>query len=144
VLGGAATTTGIGAAVGVPAMVVSTGMVVGGTGNVAAGIRGLTQAMMSKGSGSGGNTPKNVYSGVKNASGYPQNFTTTRGGIKAVTTRNNVSNQALLDQLRQIEPGTWQKVYKDGWIGSDKVSLHYFQSESGKVFDFAIKPGWSN
>ena len=45
------TVTGIGAAVGVPAMVVSTTLVVGGAGNVAAGIRGLTQAMMSKGGG---------------------------------------------------------------------------------------------
>jgi len=51
VLGGAATVTGIGVAVGVPAMVVSTTLVVGGAGNIAAGIRGLTQAMMSKGSG---------------------------------------------------------------------------------------------
>jgi len=66
------------------------------------------------------------------------------GGVQATTTRNNVSNKALLEQLRQIEPGNWQKVYKDGWGGSDKVSLHYFQSESGQVFDFAIKPGWSN
>jgi hypothetical protein len=51
VLGGAATVTGIGVAVGVPAMVVSTTLVVGGAGNIAAGIRGLTQSMMSKGSG---------------------------------------------------------------------------------------------
>ncbi|HZF52338.1 MAG TPA: RHS repeat-associated core domain-containing protein, partial [Polyangiaceae bacterium] len=51
VLGGAATVTGIGVAVGVPAMVVSTTLVIGGAGNIAAGIRGLTQAMMSKGSG---------------------------------------------------------------------------------------------
>jgi RHS repeat-associated protein len=48
--GGAATVTGIGAAVGVPAIVVSTTLVVGGAGNVAAGIRGL----MSTGSGSSG------------------------------------------------------------------------------------------
>jgi RHS repeat-associated protein len=54
VLGGAATVTGIGAAVGVPAIVVSTSLVVGGAGNVAAGVRGLTQAMMSKGPGSSG------------------------------------------------------------------------------------------
>jgi hypothetical protein len=46
--GGAATVTGIGAAVGVPAMVVSTTLVVGGAGNIAAGIRGL----MTTGSGS--------------------------------------------------------------------------------------------
>ena len=48
--GGAATMTGIGAAVGVPAIVVSTTLVVGGAGNVAAGIRGL----MTTGSGSAG------------------------------------------------------------------------------------------
>ena len=50
VLGGAATVTGIGVAVGVPAMVVSTTLVVGGAGNIAAGIRGL----MTTGSGSTG------------------------------------------------------------------------------------------
>jgi hypothetical protein len=48
--GGAATVTGIGAAVGVPAMVVSTTLVVGGAGNISAGIRGL----MTTGSGSTG------------------------------------------------------------------------------------------
>jgi hypothetical protein len=37
-------------------MMVSAGLVVGGAGNVAAGIRGLTQAMMSKGSGSSGSS----------------------------------------------------------------------------------------
>ncbi|HZF49972.1 MAG TPA: hypothetical protein VE093_15035 [Polyangiaceae bacterium] len=51
--GGAATVTGIRAAVGVPAMVVSAGVVVGGAGNVAAGIRGL----MTTGSGSSGPQP---------------------------------------------------------------------------------------
>jgi len=50
VLGGAASGTGIGAAVGVPAMMVSTTLVVGGAGNIAAGIRGL----MTTGSGSSG------------------------------------------------------------------------------------------
>jgi hypothetical protein len=50
VLGGAATVTGIGVAVGVPAMVVSTTLVVGGAGNIAAGIRGL----MTTGSGNSG------------------------------------------------------------------------------------------
>jgi len=26
----------------------------------------------------------------------------------------------------------------------NKVSIHYFQSQSGKVFDVKVKPGWSN
>jgi hypothetical protein len=50
VAGGIATVTGIGAAVGVPAIAVSTTLVVGGVGNIAAGIRGL----MTTGSGSAG------------------------------------------------------------------------------------------
>jgi hypothetical protein len=54
VAGGLATTTGIGAAVGVSTIAVSTTLVVGGAANVAAGIRGLTQSMMSTGSGSSG------------------------------------------------------------------------------------------
>ena len=52
--GGVTSATGIGAAIGVPAMVVSTGLVVGGVGNIAAGIQGLTQALMSQGSGGPG------------------------------------------------------------------------------------------
>jgi len=47
--GGIATVTGIGAALGVPAMVVSTGLVVGGLANIGAGIRGLTQTWMAGG-----------------------------------------------------------------------------------------------
>jgi hypothetical protein len=65
VLGGAATVTGIGVAVGVPAMVVSTTLVVGGAGNIAAGIRGLTQSMMSKGSGTSGEEGVKLTGGGK-------------------------------------------------------------------------------
>jgi hypothetical protein len=54
VVGGVATVTGIGAAVGVPAIAVSTTLVVGGAANIAAGLRGLTQSMMSSGSGRSG------------------------------------------------------------------------------------------
>jgi hypothetical protein len=54
-----------------------------------------------------------------------------------------VNNKELLEKLREIEPGHWQKIYKDGWLGGDKVSLHYFESPSGQVFNFKIKPGWS-
>ncbi|WP_437877898.1 RHS repeat domain-containing protein [Sorangium sp. So ce513] len=52
--GGITSATGVGAAIGVPAIVVSTGFVVGGSGNIAAGIQGLSQALMSQGSGSQG------------------------------------------------------------------------------------------
>ena len=46
VLGGAATVTGIGAAVGVPAMVVSAVVVTGGVANIAAGIQALARVGM--------------------------------------------------------------------------------------------------
>ena len=49
VAGGLATTTGIGAPVGVPAVLASSTLVAGGLGNIAAGVRGL----MTTGSGSG-------------------------------------------------------------------------------------------
>jgi len=52
VLGGAASVTGVGAALGVPVMVVSTVAVAGGIGNIAAGIRGLA-SVMSGGGGTG-------------------------------------------------------------------------------------------
>ncbi|MBN8230544.1 hypothetical protein JYK02_23810 [Corallococcus macrosporus] len=81
-----------------------------------------------------------VHDGVKNAPGYPSGFKAVQNG----TTRNSVSNKALLEKLREVEPGTWVKVYKDGWVGSEKVSLHYFESASGKVFNFKVKAGWSN
>ncbi|WP_437955465.1 RHS repeat-associated core domain-containing protein [Sorangium sp. So ce119] len=54
VFGGITSATGVGAAIGVPAIAVSTGLVVGGVGNIAAGIQGLSQALMSQGSGNQG------------------------------------------------------------------------------------------
>ena len=36
-------------------------------------------------------------------------------------------------------------MYKDGYNKyGDEVSIHYFQSESGTVFDVKVKTGWSN
>jgi len=36
-------------------------------------------------------------------------------------------------------------VYKDGFdVNGNKVSIHYFKSPSGKVFDVKVKFGWSN
>jgi len=50
-----------------------------------------------------------------------------------------------LAKLREIEPGDWKKVYKDGYDAAGrKVSIHYFESRSGKVFAVDVKAGWSN
>jgi hypothetical protein len=80
VLGGAATVTGIGAAVGVPAMVVSTTLVVGGAGNIAAGIRGLTQSL-SKVSGTSG-TQELKWGNPKSTPTYGHTFAEHGAGAK--------------------------------------------------------------
>jgi hypothetical protein len=53
IVGTGLTTTGIGSLIGVPAMAVSAGLVASGTGNMAAGLRGFSEALMSSGSGGG-------------------------------------------------------------------------------------------
>ena len=83
---------------------------------------------------------KNVYNSIKEAPGFPKGFKSTKG----LTTTHTVKNKQLLEQLRQIERGKWQKVYKDGTQNGKAVSVHYFRSQSGKVFDVKTKPGWSN
>lgn len=51
----------------------------------------------------------------------------------------------VLPQLRNEEPGAWAKIYKDGYdVNGNRISVHYFQSPSGKVYDVKVKPGWSN
>jgi len=117
-------------------------MVAQGATNLAAGAEAISHAMsMSGGSGSNGSSaPKLVHAGLKNAPEYPAGFTPGRSG----TTRNTVNNKKLLEELRGIEPGEWYKVYKDGWVGNKRVSIHYFQSKSGKVFGMKVKNGWSN
>jgi hypothetical protein len=54
VLGGAATVTGVGAAIGVPVMVVSAVAVTGGIANIVAGIEGLASVMSGGGGGGRG------------------------------------------------------------------------------------------
>ncbi|MGK3994887.1 GIY-YIG nuclease family protein [Sorangium sp. So ce1024] len=84
VFGGITSATGIGAAVGVPAIVVSTGLVVGGVGNIAAGIQGLSQALMSQGSGS--SSPKGTATA---ASGGTYILVDPKTGMVVRTGRTN-------------------------------------------------------
>lgn len=56
----------------------------------------------------------------------------------------NIKNKFLLEELRKIEPGEWKKVYKDGYSAGNEISIHYFESRAGKVFDLKVKLGWSN
>ncbi|SFT04974.1 DNRLRE domain-containing protein [Marininema halotolerans] len=89
---------------------------------------------------SGSDEIQNVYSSIKKAPQYPANFKKRSNG----TTMNTVKNKKALDKLRKVESGKWHKVYKDGWDGNKRVSIHYFQSASGKVFNVKTKNGWSN
>lgn len=84
---------------------------------------------------------RHVYKAIKYAPKYPKGFKAVQNGTKNVT----VNNKGLLSELRQIESGTWKKVYKDGYdANGKKISIHYFQSKSGLVFDVKTKSGWSN
>lgn len=60
-----------------------------------------------------------------------------------VSNKGWVGAVELLSQLNEVGTG-WKKVYQNGWINGQKVSLHYFKDASGKIFDFKIKYGrWS-
>jgi hypothetical protein len=84
---------------------------------------------------------KNVYDSIKAAPKYPEDFKSAQDGTKTY----NIKNNKLSSQLREIEEGKWKKVYKDGYSGNQKISIHYFQSPSGRVFDVDLKFGkWSN
>lgn len=87
------------------------------------------------------NPIKYLYSGIKKSPNYPKDFRDVQNG----TTKNKVKDRATLDMLRTAVPGEWHKVYRDGHDSSGKkVSIHYFQHKSGKVFDVKVKDGWSN
>jgi hypothetical protein len=82
-----------------------------------------------------------IFSSIKDAPKYPQGFRALRNGTRKL----RIENKQLLEKLREIEAGEWRKVYSDGRDGNGRtISLHYFQSASGKVFDVKVKLGWSN
>ena len=135
-------TGGVSTAVSVPAA--ASGIAIAGTGLAISGsaltnmfdVR-IQKSESSKGNGDG--ESGNSSNELKHV--YPKEFEAVKNG----TTKNTIKNKELLDKLREIESGKWTKVYKDGYNSSgNKISIHYFQSESGKVFNVKVKPGWSN
>ena len=142
---------GVSTAVSVPAA--ASGIAIAGTGLAISGsalanmfdVR-IQKSESNKGKGDGergnsSNELKDVYNSIKDSPDYPKEFEAVKNG----TTKNTIKNKELLDKLREIESGKWTKVYKDGYDSSgNKISIHYFQSESGKVFNVKVKPGWSN
>jgi hypothetical protein len=84
---------------------------------------------------------KNIYTSIKNAPNYPKGFKNAKDGVKRI----NPDNLELLEQLRQIEPGEWKKVFRGGYVDGKKVTIHYFEHKNtGKVFDVKTKNYWSN
>ena len=142
---------GVNTAVSLPAA--ASGIAIAGTGLAISG-SALTnmfdvriqksESNKGKGDGERGNSSnelKDVYNSIKDSPDYPKEFEAVKNG----TTKNTIKNKELLDKLREIESGKWTKVYKDGYNSSgNKISIHYFQSQSGKVFNVKVKPGWSN
>lgn len=113
---------------------------------------GITQSAIANGRGSSGTTGekekgdskagelKEVHNSIKESPNYPENFTKVQNGTKKVT----VKNGSLLDKLREIEPGEWKKVYRNGYSNGNEVSIHYFQhTKIGKVFNVKVKNQWS-
>uniref|UniRef100_UPI000468C57D DUF637 domain-containing protein n=1 Tax=Pseudomonas sp. PH1b TaxID=1397282 RepID=UPI000468C57D len=95
----------------------------------------------SVGAGGKGTGIQHVYDSIRKAPQFPEGFREKVGG----TTKNVVNDKFLLAELREVEPGKWSKIYKDGFDSKgSKVSVHYFQSESGKVFNVKAKKEWSN
>ena len=60
------------------------------------------------------------------------------------TTTKSVSNSDLLHELRKIESGNWQEIYKDGYDKSgNETSVQYYQSESGLVLGVKALNRWN-
>lgn len=82
---------------------------------------------------------RNVYSSLKKSPNFPRGFRSAPNGIQKV----EINHRELVRELRKIEPRKWYKVYRDGYVGSNQVSIHYFESATRRVFDVKTKDGWS-
>ena len=58
------------------------------------------------------------------------------GWQPSTTHKVKVKNRMLLAELRKLKPGEWKKVYS---IGVDGTEIHYFEHQSGVVFNVKIK-----
>jgi hypothetical protein len=119
----------------------------------------LTARRMESGPGGGGGSPvgrgrintpsqspkssnipvRNVYSSLSKSPNFPRGFRSAPNGIQKV----EINHRELARELRKIEPRKWYKVYRDGYVGNNKVSIHYFESATRRVFDVKTKDGWS-
>ena len=69
--------------------------------------------------------PLRIYADVVASGSVPAGWVASKGG----TLKYPVRNRTLLCYLRQLIPGKWRKVIKDGSTGE----VHYFEHASGQV-----------
>lgn len=69
--------------------------------------------------------PLNVYSDIYASGSVPQGWKPNRSG----TVKYPVRNRRVLQELRRLRAGRWQKVIKTGNLGE----VHYFEHRSGNV-----------
>jgi hypothetical protein len=69
--------------------------------------------------------PLHIYPNVYASGSVPGGWTPVKGG----TIKYPVRNDQVLEHLRQLLAGRWQKVIKKGNPGE----IHYFEHESGRV-----------
>ncbi len=81
-----------------------------------------------------------IYAKPADAPDYPRS-----GFTRTSITRNRINNDAVRAGLRDAEPGNWVKVYEDGMLNGQRVSIHYFQNmKNGKAWRVQTWEGWSN
>lgn len=76
--------------------------------------------------------PLQVYPNIAASGSVPAGWVPARGG----TIKYPVRNSQILLYLRQLLPGKWQKVIKQGIPGE----VHYFEHASGQVADVKFFP----
>ncbi len=76
--------------------------------------------------------PLNLYSDVYASGSVPTEWVPDKGGALKYPVRNS----AVHRYLRELLPGRWQKVIKQGNTGE----VHYFEHASGQVADVKFFP----
>ncbi len=89
--------------------------------------------------GAGTSTPPKLYASVKDAPKYPKEFRNRQNGLKFV----NVNDEGVLEWLRSAKSGGWRKAYRDGYVGAERRSVHYWQHDSGLVTGVKVVNHWS-
>ena len=71
---------------------------------------------------------------------YPEGFEPDKGNKIEV----QIKNEGMLEDLNEVSLGDWVKVYQNGYVDGEKVSVHYSYNKTTKqYFDVEAWEGWS-